>query len=206
MINAQPSRHRDNLDVCIVGAGPIGIELAVALKQQGISCQIIEAGPIGQTMSWWAPETRWFSSNERIAIAGVPLVTPDQSKATREQYLAYLRSVVMQFDVQVRSFETVVAIERQAANAFVVSSQPQNGDVIHQTQCQHVVLAIGGTDFPRRLAIPGETLPHVDGYLREPHRYFGRKVLVVGGRNSAAEAALRLHHAGADVAISYRGD
>jgi thioredoxin reductase (NADPH) len=69
-----------------------------------------------------------------------------------------------------------------------------------------VVLAIGGTDFPKQLGIPGEDLPHVDGYLRETHRYFRRRVLIIGGRNSAIEAALRLHHAGAEVSLSYRGE
>lgn len=188
-------------EVAIIGAGPIGLELAVALRRAGIGFQIIEAGPIGQTMSWWAPQTRWFSSNERIAIAGVPLETPDQSKATREQYLAYLRAVAKQFQIRVRCFEKAVAIDRDASS-FRITTQSNGGR--QQIHCQRVILAIGGTDRPRKLGIEGEELPHVDGYLREPHRYFGRRVLVIGGRNSAVEAALRLHHAGAEVAISYR--
>ncbi len=77
-------------EVAIVGAGPIGIELAVALKRAGIDYLHFDARQIGYTISWFAPQTRFFSSNERIAIAGVPLVTPDQTKCTREQYLAYL--------------------------------------------------------------------------------------------------------------------
>ena len=192
----------DVTDVTIIGAGPIGLELAVALRRRGADFRILDAGPIGQTMSWWAPHTRWFSSNERIAIAGVPLETPDQSKATREQYLAYLRSIAKQFRIDVRTYEKAVAIRPAHGGGFRIETESQGG-----RRClpsRKVVLAIGGTDRPRELGIEGEGLPHVDGYLREPHRYFGRRVLVVGGRNSAVEAALRLHHAGARVAISYR--
>jgi len=189
--------------VLIVGGGPIGIETAVACQRADIDHLVVEAGSIGHTISWWAPGTRWFSGNDRISIAGVPLVTPDQTKATREQYLAYLRSVVEQFDLSVRSYEEVVGIERQH-DGFIVTTQANSKQ--SQIRCKAIVLAFGGTHCPRTLGIEGETLPHVDGYLREPHRYFGRRVLIIGGRNSAAEAAIRLHHAGASVAISYRGN
>ena len=210
-------KQSNQTQVVIVGGGPIGIELAVALKQNAVDAKIIEAGPIGHTISWWAPQTKWFSSNERISIAGVPLVTVDGSKATREEYLTYLRSVVAQFDLPVRTFQRVTAIDRSPSGGFTVTSTSGAGtssagtssaDVsgpVETTTCEQVVLAIGGTDFPRSLDVPGDDLPHVDGFLREPHRYSGRRVMIVGGRNSAAEAALRLHHAGAEVHISYRG-
>jgi thioredoxin reductase (NADPH) len=188
--------------VAIVGGGPIGIELAVALSRRGVAYQVFEAGSIGHTISWWAPQTRWFSSNERIAIAGVPLLTPDQSKANREQYLTYLRSVVTQFDVQIQTHTRVTGIRREPDGFHLSAESTGRTD---QWLADAVVLAIGGTDFPKPLGVPGESLPHVDGYLRETHRYFGRRVLIIGGRNSAIEAALRLHHAGADVSLSYRG-
>lgn len=197
--NALNPNHPDPTRVVIVGAGPIGLELATALARRRVPFEIVDAGAIGQTMTWWAPQTRWFSSNERIAIAGVPLVTPDQSKATREQYLTYLRGVAMQFGIHVRTYEPVIGIRSEPPGFIVLTEHTE-------IPTETIVLACGGTDFPRALAVPGEDLPHVDGYLREPHRYFGRKVLIIGGRNSAVEAALRLHHAGAEVSISYRGD
>src|ERR1700722_14325309 len=86
-------------DVAIVGAGPIGLELAVALKRRGVDYIHFDAKQIGYTVSWFAPQTRFFSSNERIAIAGVPLITPDQTKCTREEYLAYLRGIVQMLDL-----------------------------------------------------------------------------------------------------------
>ena len=205
-MNLSPSetdRHSLNTRVVIVGAGPIGLELAVALKARGIAFEILDAGVIGHTIAWWAPQTRWFSSNERIAIAGVPLLTTDQSKATREEYLTYLRSVVAQFDIQVRCHQRVTDIQR-SDDGFVVTSESSNAGLA--IECSEVVLAVGGLDHPRRLDIPGADLPHVDGYLREPHRYCGQNVMIIGGRNSAAEAALRLHHVGAHVSLSYRGN
>src|SRR5215475_10430417 len=100
-------------DIAIIGAGPIGIELAVALKRAGVDYQQFDAKQIGYTVSWFAPQTKFFSSNERIAIAGAPLMTADQSKATREEYLAYLRSVVTQFDLKINTYEPLIGVERK---------------------------------------------------------------------------------------------
>ncbi|MEM9828713.1 MAG: NAD(P)-binding domain-containing protein, partial [Planctomycetota bacterium] len=188
--------------VAIVGAGPIGIEMAVRLTRIGIANEVFDAGSIGHTMSWWAPQTRWFSSNERISIAGVPLQTLDQNKATREEYLRYLRCVVDQFKLNVRTRHKVVGVDGQAGQ-FRLQIEASGGS--HTRFASAIVLAIGGTDRARKLHVPGEQLPHVDGYLRELHGYHGRNVLVVGGRNSAVEAALRLHHVGARVTLCHRG-
>jgi len=191
------------VDLVIVGAGPIGLEVAAAAARAGLSHLVLDAGEVGHTMTWWAPQTRWFSSNDRIAVAGMPLVTPDGTKATREQYLAYLRGVVQGLGLHVRTFERVVDVEGEAGDFTVVSRARQHE---RRTRCRAVVLAVGGTDFPNKLGVEGDDLPHVDGFLREPHKYYGRRVLIIGGRNSAIEAALRCHHAGADVSLSYRGD
>jgi thioredoxin reductase (NADPH) len=188
-------------DVAIVGAGPIGLELAVALKRRGVDYIHFDAKQIGYTISWFAPQTRFFSSSERIAIAGVPLQTVDQSKATGEEYLAYLRSVVLQFDLRVNTYEPVIGIARDG-DGFVLTTHPPAGE--RRWRCRKIVLASGGTDRPRRLNIPGEDLPHVDHYFRGVHQYFGKRLLIVGGKNSAVEAAIRCHNAGASVSLCYR--
>src|SRR4051812_5107334 len=188
-------------EVALVGAGPIGIEMAVALKRAGINYLHFDAKQIGYTISWFPYQTKFFSSNERIAIAGVPLQTPDQSKATREEYLTYLRSVVMQFGLKVNTYEPVVRIT-QLGTEFMLTTRPAGGDrVIH---AKRIVLVTGGTDHPRKLNVPGENLPHVSAYFSDPHTYFGKRVLIVGGKNSAVEAALRCYNAGAIVSMSYR--
>jgi thioredoxin reductase (NADPH) len=191
----------ESYPVAIVGAGPIGLEIAVALQRAGIQYLHLEAKQIGYTVSWFAPQTRFFSSNERIAIAGVPLVTPDQSKATREQYLAYLRAIVQQFHLKLNTYEPLANIHRQDGGFALLTSSPGGKRTYF---CKKLIFATGGTDRPRRLNIPGDNLPHVSHYFQDPHTYFDRKLLIIGGKNSAVEAALRSHHAGAHVSISYR--
>src|SRR3954468_3787363 len=109
-------------DLVVIGAGPIGLELGVALKRNGIDYQQFDARQIGYTISWFPPQTRFFSSNERIAIAGMPLMTPDQSKASREEYLAYLRAVATQFELKVHTYEPVIDIRREPNGGFVLTT------------------------------------------------------------------------------------
>jgi thioredoxin reductase (NADPH) len=196
--------EQQETDVIIIGAGPIGIELAVALKREGVDYLQFDAKQIGYTISWFPPQTRFFSSSDRIAIAGVPLQTPDQNKCTREQYLAYLRTVVQQFELKVNTYEPVVGIERIGQRRFVVTTRPAAGE--RRYGCRRIVLATGGTAKPRKLGVRGEDLPHVCSRLDDPHVYFQKKLLVVGGKNSAIETALRCRHAGAHVSLSYRRD
>ena len=185
----------------IVGAGPIGIELAVAFKQLGVDYLHLEAKQIAHTISWYPRQVQYFSSSDRIAIAGVPLHTVDQSKATGEEYLAYLRGVVEQFDLSIRTFEPVTSIKKDDGQFIVHTSR---GDEKGTYQARHVVLAIGDMHRPRLLQIPGEQLPHVSHYFDEPHQYFRQRLLIVGGRNSAVETAIRCQRAGSKVTISYR--
>lgn len=188
-------------DTLIVGAGPIGLELAVNLKHLGADYLHLDAGLIGQTIADYPLQTTFFSSPDRIAIAGVPLVIADQSKATRERYLAYLHGVVEQFDLPVQTEQRVIEINRDPdTQRFAVMTAKA------RYSARHVVLAIGDMHHPRLLEIPGEDLPHVSHYFDEPLRYFRRELLIVGGKNSAVETALRCTRAGARVTLSYRRD
>ena len=191
--------------VIIIGAGPIGLELAVALAKLKVSTLQFDAGQIGQTIMQFPPQTRFFSSTERISIAGVPLQTADQTKCTREEYLTYLRTVVQQFKLRINTYERVTAIDQiQDAQPFRFCVTTTSSAGVRTHLSQHIVIASGGTAFSRKLHIPGETLPHVADVMADPHLYFGKKLLIIGGRNSAVECALRCHHAGAKVSISYR--
>jgi thioredoxin reductase (NADPH) len=193
-------------DVAVIGAGPIGLEMAVGLKRAGIPYLHFDARQVGYTISWFAPQTRFFSSNDRIAIAGVPLQTWDQTKSTREEYLNYLRRVVIEFDLQVRTYEPVTDVRKLPDGRFQLTTRPGGRESGRTATviARHVVMATGGTDHPRRLGVPGEGFPHVGHYFKDPHTYFRKRLLVVGGKNSAVEAALRCHAAGAQVSISYR--
>lgn len=190
--------------VAIIGAGPIGLELAVAFKQAAIDYVQFDAGQIGSTIAWYPPQMLFHSSSERLALAGVPIQTANQQKITREEFLAYLRALVQQFGLTVRTYERVVHIDRQPGGGFELRTIAIDGE--HRTRVDNVVLAIGAFHAPRLIGVPGEDLPHVSHYLGDPHQYFGRRLLIVGGRNSAVEAAVRCQRAGADVTLAYRGD
>lgn len=184
--------------VAIVGAGPIGLELAVALKQEGIDYLQLDASSIGATIAWYPQQMLFHSNAERLAIAGVAIQTADQQKPTREEYLAYLRAVVLQYGLQIRSYENVLRVTPLAEGGFEVVTSRSS---IH---AEFVVIAIGSMHRPRLLGIPGESLPHVSHYFREPHPYFGQRLVIIGGKNSAVEAAIRCQRAGADVTLAYR--
>src|SRR2546423_1607616 len=119
----------ESTDVAVVGAGPIGLELAVALKRAGIDYLHFDGKQIGHTVSWFAAGTRVFSSHQRLAIAGVALPTPGGGQCAREQYLTYLRPVVQQSDLDVRPYEPVIGIERLPAGAgFTLTTRPAGGE------------------------------------------------------------------------------
>jgi len=197
--------HHVATDTLIVGAGPIGIELAVCLRSLGHDYRHVDAGCVAHTVAWYPKQTRFFSSPERIAISGVPLATVNQEKASREEYLAYLRSVVKQFELDISTHERVTEVSRVEAGEHRYRVTTTRHGKPHATyRCRHLVLAIGDMHQPRKLDIPGEGLPHVSHFFDEPHRHFRQRLLIVGGKNSAVEAALRCHRADAVVTISYR--
>ena len=171
----------------------------------------LEAREVGHTISWFPRQARFFSSPDRIAICGVPLMTVDQSKATREEYLAYLLAVRQQFQLPIRTYERVTSIRPLGTGEerrFEVRTQRSSG--LGQYQARKVILTIGDMHRPRPLrydglpSVPGADLEHVSHYFEEPHPYVDQQLLIVGGRNSAVEAAIRCHRAGAHVSLSYR--
>ena len=126
-----------------------------------------------------------------------------RGKPLREEYLSYLRSIVQQYDLTIHTYEPVARIDRIKGGFELLTTRNGRDQLYH---ARRVVLCTGGTDRPRRLNIPGEDLAHVDHYFRDPHKFFRKRLLIVGGKNSAVEAALRCYQAGALVSISYRRD
>lgn len=194
-------RPANTMDVAVIGGGPIGIETAVALQEAGLRVVLFEAGQIGSAIMRWPPHTRFFSTPEHVAIAGLPVHSLDQRPITGEEYLAYLRTVVEFYDLDLHNYEPVEDIEREG-EGFRLETRKLGAPQIYWAR--RVVLCTGGMAGPRRLNIPGEDLPHVAHYFPGPHHYFRTSLLIVGGRNSALEAALRCWRAGAQVALSYR--
>jgi len=194
--------HQPIPEVAIIGAGPIGLELAVALKRQNVNYLHFDAKQIGYTFSWWPRNTPFFSTTERIEIAGVPIPNGHQGRVIGEEYLAYLRAIVEQFDLAVKTYEQVTAIKPHAHGGFSLHTKTLAGE--YHYHVKRVVIAKGDMDKPNLLSIQGENLPHVSHYFTDPHFYFRKQLLVIGGKNSAIEAALRCWRSGTEVAISYR--
>jgi thioredoxin reductase (NADPH) len=201
MVKTNSNQFTASTQVVVIGAGPIGLELATALKRARVDYLHFDAHQIGYTISWWPRNTYFFSTTERIEIAGIPAPSTTQGRLTGEEYLAYLRSIVEQLDLQIQTYEPVTDIQH-SESGFCVTTSPLSGE--QRYHCQNVVLATGDMHAPNRLGIPGEDLPNVSHYFHDPHDYFRKRLLVVGGRNSAVEAALRCWRAGSQVTISYR--
>lgn len=189
-------------DTILIGAGPIGLETAAVLARAGINYVHLEAGALGESIRRWPRNTRFFSSPEWITLAGVPMQTERQETPTGEQYLAYMRSIVETLGLVVRTYEPVTEISGKKRDFRVVTRDLARRS--HEYRGRTIILATGDMNEPRRLNVPGEELPHVTHYWRDPHDYFQRRLLIVGGRNSALEAAVRCWRAGVDVTLSYR--
>jgi thioredoxin reductase (NADPH) len=146
----------------------------------------------------------FFTTPELMAIGGLPVVSPHE-KPTRLEALRYYRRVTDTYAIDVRFEEPVTSLVRGGEQEFVVTSAPRHGAPVTR-RAASVVLATGAYDIPNPLGVPGEDLPHVSHFFREPHTGFRRNVVVVGGKNSAAEAALELYRAGSCVTLVHRGE
>jgi thioredoxin reductase (NADPH) len=195
----------ENSTVAIVGAGPLGLELAIALKSMNIKYVQFDRGQVTQMVYQYPPHTPFFSSSERIGIAGIPIQTVGQHKCLREEYLAYIRSVVLTHHLVVNTFEEVIEITKNhVEDNFFINTCFAGTKRIYIVK--YIIIATGGLSSPRLLKIPGESLSHVSCKMEDPHMYFQKKVVVVGGRNSAVESALRLSQAGAFVTMAVRNE
>ena len=188
-------------DVLIVGAGPSGLATAIAAKQQGLDYVIVEKGVLVDAIFNFPTHMVFFTTPELLEIGRLPLVTP-YDKPTRLEALRYYRRVVDTYDLQIAFHEEVIEIEREG-DTFVVTGRDARG-TIRARQAKAVVLAIGYYDHPNYLGVPGEALPHVSHYYTDAHPYYRQRVVVVGGKNSAAEAALELFRGGAHVTLVHR--
>ena len=194
-------------EVIIVGAGPSGLAAAIALKQLGIDYQIIEKGTLVESIRRFPINMVFFTTPELMEVGGIPLTTP-YDKPTRPEALRYYRKIADTFQLQISLREEVLAIERDEEDGeqiFLVDTRSHLG-VRRARRARAVILAMGYYDAPNLLGVPGEDLPHVRHYYDEPHPYYRQRVVIVGGKNSAAEAALELHRNGAQVTLVHRGE
>jgi thioredoxin reductase (NADPH) len=191
------------LDVIIIGAGPIGLEAAIRATRAGLSYLVLEKGAIVQAMVNYPTYMLFFTTSERLEIGGHPLVT-SIDKPTRKEALDYYRKVVHNERLEVETFHEVTQVKR-LAEGFEVLAQNDQGQPV-SFKSRFVALATGYFDNPKYLGIPGEDLPNVSHYYSEAHPFYGRDVTIIGAGSSAADAALDLFKAGANVTMVHRGD
>ena len=189
-------------DLLIVGAGPSGLATAIAAGQAGLDYTVLEKGVLVNSIYQFPVHMSFFTTPELLEIGGVPLVTPYE-KPTRIEALRYYRRVAEKFDLRIEFGRQVTGLERDpASGVLAVTSTSSSGT--RTDRARAVVLAIGYYDHPNRLGVPGEDLPHVSHYYRDAHSCYRQRVVIVGGKNSAAEAALELFRAGAHVTLVHR--
>jgi thioredoxin reductase (NADPH) len=187
---------KDLLDVIVIGAGPSGLASAIEAKKYGLSCVVFDKGGITNSILHFPTQMIFFTTPELLEIGGMPLVS-EREKPTRNEALKYYRKVVGAFQLRVHQYEEVLEIRH--AEAFQVRTTKGT------YQGRNIVIAIGYYDYPNIMGIPGEDLPHVSHYYTEAHPFYDRDVVVIGGKNSAVEAALDLFRGGARVSLVHRG-
>lgn len=185
----------------IIGGGPIGLACAIEAKKAGIDYCIIEKGCLVNSLYHYPVNMTFFSTSERLEIGGVPFVS-NNPKPTRAEALEYYRRVALSYELRIHLFEEVVAVHKQATTAqhrFSVETSLQT------YTADYIIIATGFYDIPYKLNVPGEDLPKVTHYYKDPHFYAFQKVLVVGAQNSAVDAALETWRKGAEVTMVIRG-
>jgi thioredoxin reductase (NADPH) len=189
-------------DLVIVGAGPAGLAASIAAQGHKLRHVVLEKGVVVNTIMHFPLQMVFFTTPELLEIGNLPFVTPYE-KPTRSEALRYYRRVVDTFRLPIEMGQTVTSIVREG-DGFAIATSTADGP--RRWLARTVVIATGAYDLPNRLEVPGEDLPHVSHYYTEAHPYYRRQVVVVGGANSTADAALEMYRAGVNVTIVHRRD
>src|SRR6476660_7027781 len=189
------------IDIAIIGAGPCGLAATISAQPAGLDAVVFDGDFGVSSITQYPTYASFFSTAEQLSLGGLPFVTPGE-KPPRRDALAYYRAVVRYFEIPVRQYERVIRIDGRDGG-FVVRTNRRG--VEQATDARAVIVATGYWGSPNRLGVPGEDLPHVTHAYREGHYAFQQNAVVVGGGNSAAEAALDLWRAGARVTLVHFG-
>ncbi|MBT8280583.1 MAG: YpdA family putative bacillithiol disulfide reductase [Muriicola sp.] len=188
---------KKEFDLIIVGGGPIGIACGLEAKKKGLSYLIIEKGPIVNSLFNYPVNMQFFSSSEKLEIDEIPFISKE-AKPKRNEALEYYRRIVTSNKLNIHLFEKVNSVKK-IGERFQTETEKET------YESRYVIIATGFYDMPNKLDVPGEELPKVSHYYKDPHFYASQKLAVVGASNSAVDAALECWRKGADVTMIIRG-
>ncbi len=188
----------DSYDVVIIGGGPIGIACGLEAKKKGLNYVILEKGPIVNSLFNYPSNMQFFSSSERLEIDNIPFISIE-AKPKKNEALEYYRRIVTSNDIKINLFEKVTEIKNEESSFTVISEKQKYFS-------KKIIIATGFYDIPNLLNVPGEELPKVSHYYKEPHFYSKQNVAVIGASNSSTDAALECWRKGANVTLIIRGD
>jgi thioredoxin reductase (NADPH) len=187
----------EKLDAVVIGAGPVGLACALEIQRQGLTVAVVDKGALVNSIVGYPTQMEFFSTPELLEIGGHPFPMASY-KPHREDALDYYQRVAATEKLYLRLYERVTGLRGQAGDFVVETSK---GEIAARA----VVVATGFFDVPNQMNIPGEDLPHVNHYFKEPYAHAGQDVVVIGAKNSSAKTALSLVRAGARVTLVVRG-
>jgi thioredoxin reductase (NADPH) len=190
------------VDLLVIGAGPTGLACAIEAQRAGFTALLVDKGCLCNSLFHYPSNMTFFTTPELLEIGNMPFSSPNQ-KPNRNEALEYYRKVAEHYQLDLRQYENVDRVDGADGN-FIVHTTDRFGRTL-QHRARKLVIATGYYDLPNYLEIPGEELSKVKHYYDEPHPYYGLDVLVIGGKNSAAIAALDLWRHGAKVTLVHRG-
>lgn len=190
-------------DVAVIGAGPTGLACAIEAQKAGLNVVVIDKGCLVNSLFHYPTGMLFFTTPELLEIGDLPFPSANM-KPTREEALSYYRRVADHYRLNVQQYQRVLTIDGED-NKFRVTAVDTH-ETVHEYKVRKVIIATGYYDLPNYLGIPGEELPKVLHYYKEPHPYFNTDVVVIGGKNSAAISSLDLWRHGAHVTLVHRGE
>ena len=190
------------VDLLVIGAGPTGLACAIEAQRAGLTALLVDKGCLCNSLFHYPANMTFFTTPELLEIGNMPFSSPNQ-KPNRSEALEYYRKVAEHYELDIRQYENVERVDGRDGN-FIVHTMDRFGRMSHY-RARKLVVATGYYDLPNYLGIPGEDLSKVKHYYDEPHPFYGLDVLVIGGKNSAAIAALDLWRHGVNVTLVHRG-
>jgi len=200
-LEAAAARH-EVFDLLVVGAGPTGLACAIEAQKAGLRVVLVDKGCVCNSLFHYPAHMTFFTTPELLEIGDIPFPSPNP-KPSRDEALQYYRLVAAHYRLDIRQYHRVERVEG-ASGAFTVHTEDRFGRP-GELYARHLAIATGYYDLPNHLHIPGEKLSKVHHYYDDPHPYFEMDVVVIGGKNSSAIAALELWRSGARVTLVHRG-